>query len=271
MAVTKDVIAGVRLGRATGLKRVKRAVQLVVDQVLNNEISMVGLTTIRDYDEYTFTHSVNVCIFSVALGKKLGFSKVQLYDLGMAALLHDVGKAQSPGRDPEQGRQAGRAGVEGHPAHPWFGALTLFGMRGYEEIPYRSILVAHEHHMKIGSHRLSQGRPAPDPGHFLADRLGGRRVRCGHHPAGVPDRADRAGPGAPGDVGEPQAGLRPGAGQGADQSDRRLPGGHLRHPGYASRWPSWRRQIRTASSSTARWCGIAVDADGGPVPLPGIR
>ena len=71
----------------------KRAVQLVVDQVLNNEMSMVGMTTVRDYDEYTFTHSVNVCIFSVALGRKLGFSKVQLYDLGMTALLHDVGKA----------------------------------------------------------------------------------------------------------------------------------------------------------------------------------
>ena len=52
--------------------------------------ALVGLTTIRDYDEYTFTHSVNVCIFSVALGKKLGFSKLQLYDLGMTALLHDV-------------------------------------------------------------------------------------------------------------------------------------------------------------------------------------
>jgi len=148
VAVTKDVIAGVRLGRATGLKRVKRAVQMVVDQVLNNEISMVGLTTIRDYDEYTFTHSVNVCIFSVALGKKLGLSKPQLCDLGMAALLHDVGKARIP---PEVLNKAGK--LDEHEwkviqSHPWYGALTLFSMRGYEEIPYRSILVAHEHHMK---------------------------------------------------------------------------------------------------------------------------
>jgi HD-GYP domain-containing protein (c-di-GMP phosphodiesterase class II) len=148
VAVTKDVIGGVRLGRATGLKRVKRAVQMVVDQVLNNEISMVGLTTIRDYDEYTFTHSVNVCIFSVALGKKLGFSKVQLCDLGMAALLHDVGKARVP---TEVLNKAGK--LDEHEwkiiqSHPWLGALTLFSMRGYEEIPYRSVLVAHEHHMK---------------------------------------------------------------------------------------------------------------------------
>jgi HD-GYP domain-containing protein (c-di-GMP phosphodiesterase class II) len=149
VAVTRDVIAGVRLGRGPRLKRVKRAVQLVVDQVLNNEMSMVGMTTVRDYDEYTFTHSVNVCIFSVALGKKLGFSKVQLYDLGMTALLHDVGKARVPAEILNK-----TGGLEDREwkfiqQHPWLGALTLFGMRGYEEIPYRSILVAHEHHMKM--------------------------------------------------------------------------------------------------------------------------
>ena len=149
VAVTRDVIAGVRLGRGPRLKRVKRAVQLVVDQVLNNEMSMVGMTTVRDYDEYTFTHSVNVCIFSVALGKKLGFSKVQLYDLGMTALLHDVGKARVPA---EILNKVG--GLEDREwkfiqQHPWMGALTLFGMRAYEEIPYRAILVAHEHHMKM--------------------------------------------------------------------------------------------------------------------------
>jgi HD-GYP domain-containing protein (c-di-GMP phosphodiesterase class II) len=148
VAVTKDVITGARLGRATSVKRVKRAVQLIVDQVLNNETSLLGLTTIRDYDEYTFTHSVNVCIFSVALGKKLGFTRVQLYDLGMTALLHDVGKARVPveilnkttGLDEREWRI-----MQGH---PWLGALTLFGMRSYDELPYKSILVAHEHHMK---------------------------------------------------------------------------------------------------------------------------
>ena len=148
VAVTKEVITGIRLGRATSVKRVKRAVQMIVDQVLNNETSLVGLTTIRDYDEYTFTHSVNVCIFAVALGKKLGFSKLQLYDLGMTALLHDVGKARVPIDilNKTTGLDDGEWKVM--QGHPWQGALTLFGLRGYDEIPYRSILVAYEHHMK---------------------------------------------------------------------------------------------------------------------------
>src|SRR5437899_10859756 len=84
------------MGRTANVKKVKRAVQAIVDQVLNNECSLVGLTTLREYVEYTFTHSVNVCIFSVALGRKLGPSKLQLYDLGMTALLHDVGKSRMP-------------------------------------------------------------------------------------------------------------------------------------------------------------------------------
>ncbi|MGH7519451.1 MAG: HD-GYP domain-containing protein [Gemmatimonadales bacterium] len=148
VAVTKEVITGIRLGRATSVKRVKRAVQMIVDQVLNNETSLMGLTTLRDYDEYTFTHSVNVCIFAVALGKKLGFTKLQLYDLGMTALLHDVGKARIP--IDILNKTTGLDDVEWRvvQAHPWLGALTLFGLRGYDEIPYRSILVAYEHHMK---------------------------------------------------------------------------------------------------------------------------
>ncbi|HSB53977.1 MAG TPA: HD domain-containing protein, partial [Gemmatimonadales bacterium] len=96
VAVTKDLINSVRLGRTTSVAKVKRAVQAIVDQVLNNETSLIGLTTIRDYDEYTFTHSVNVCILAVAIGKKLALTRLQLYDLGLAALLHDVGKARIP-------------------------------------------------------------------------------------------------------------------------------------------------------------------------------
>ena len=148
VAVTKEVVNSVRLGRTTNLKKVKRAVQMIVDQVLTNETSIIGLTTLRDYDEYTFTHSVNVCIFAVALGRKMGLGKLHLYDLGLTALLHDVGKARVPievlnkvdGLTDDEWRML--------QTHTWRGALTLFGLRAYDEIPYRSILVAHEHHMK---------------------------------------------------------------------------------------------------------------------------
>jgi len=148
VAVTKEVINSIRMGRTANVKKVKRAVQAIVDQVLNNESSLVGLTTLRDYDEYTFTHSVNVCIFSVALGRKLGLTKLQLYDLGMAALFHDVGKSRVPLE--VLNKEGGLTDDEWRimQAHPWLGVLTLFGLRGYGEIPYRGMISAYEHHMK---------------------------------------------------------------------------------------------------------------------------
>jgi HD-GYP domain-containing protein (c-di-GMP phosphodiesterase class II) len=149
VAVTKEVINSVRMGRSASVKKVKRAVQAIVDQVLSDETSLVGLTSLRDYDDYTFTHSVNVCIFSVALGRKIGLSKLQLYDLGMAALFHDVGKSRVPLEVLNKNGSLTEEEWRIMQAHPWLGVLTLFGLRGYGEIPYRSMIGAYEHHMKV--------------------------------------------------------------------------------------------------------------------------
>jgi HD-GYP domain-containing protein (c-di-GMP phosphodiesterase class II) len=149
VAATKELMTSVRMGRSANVKKIKRIVQGIVDQILNEETSLVGLTTIRDYDEYTFTHSVNVCIFSVALGKRLGFSKVQLYDLGMAALFHDIGKSRVPAEIINKPGSLSDDEWRLIAAHPWLGALALFQLRGQQELPYRSMVVAHEHHMKL--------------------------------------------------------------------------------------------------------------------------
>lgn len=146
--VAREVLTDARMGRAVNLRRVKRAVQSIVDQVLNNETTMIGMTALRDHDEYTFTHSVNVCIFSVVLGQKLGLEKVQLYELGLGALFHDVGKQRIDadivnkpgGLDEYEWSQMQR--------HPVEGLLMLFSMKGLTEIPYRAMLMAYEHHMK---------------------------------------------------------------------------------------------------------------------------
>ncbi len=149
VAVARETMSALRMGKGVSIRPVKRAVQSIVDQVLTNETSIFGLTTLRDYDEYTFTHSVNVCIFSVALGKKLGFHKHQLYELGLGALLHDVGKARMPW---ELINKSGPLTAEEFAVmqeHPTEGLLSLFAMRGLAELPLRAMLVAYEHHMKI--------------------------------------------------------------------------------------------------------------------------
>jgi HD-GYP domain-containing protein (c-di-GMP phosphodiesterase class II) len=149
VAVAREVMGGARIGRGVSVRRVKRAVQSMVDHILNHESSIVGMTVLRDYDEYTFAHSVNVCIFSVALGKKLGLSKTDLYELGLGALLHDIGKVRMPvdvinktsGLNDEEWALLRE--------HPTEGLLTLFEMRDLSYLPLRAMLIAYEHHMKV--------------------------------------------------------------------------------------------------------------------------
>lgn len=148
VVTTKEVINSVRMGQSPNVKKIKRVVQGIVDQILNDETSLVGLTTIRDYDDYTFTHCVNVSIFSIALGRRLGLTRLQLYDLGFTALFHDIGKSRVPidviqkpdSLEEEEWRLV--------MSHPWLGVLALFQVRDHQEFPYRSMLVAYQHHMK---------------------------------------------------------------------------------------------------------------------------
>ena len=160
--VARDVLTGMRLGKAVNARKVKRAVQGIVDQVLDNESSMVTMTTLRGFDEYTFTHSVNVSIFSVVIGQRLGLTKLQLYELGLGALLHDIGKMRVDTEiinkigkmrvDTEIINKAGGLTEDEWTAlkdHPTEGLLLLFQMRGLSEVPYRQMLMAYEHHMKV--------------------------------------------------------------------------------------------------------------------------
>jgi HD-GYP domain-containing protein (c-di-GMP phosphodiesterase class II) len=149
VAITNELAESARMGRSASVKKVKRAVQGIVDQVLNNEITLIGLTTIRDYDNYTFTHSVNVSIFAVSMGKRLGLNKMQLFDLGMGAFLHDVGKAKVPLEVLNKAGKLTDAEWQAMQLHPTLGATTLFSFRGYGDIPYRSMIAAYEHHMGV--------------------------------------------------------------------------------------------------------------------------
>jgi HD-GYP domain-containing protein (c-di-GMP phosphodiesterase class II) len=161
--VAEDVMSDMRLGKAVNVRKVKRAVQGIVDQVLSNESSMVTMTTLRDFDEYTFTHSVNVSIFSVIIGQRLGLERAHLYELGLGALFHDVGKQRleaevinKPGSltDDEWAQLK---------EHPTEGLLVLFGMHGFADVPYRQMLMAYEHHMKIDLTGYPQNKREREP------------------------------------------------------------------------------------------------------------
>lgn len=148
VAISRKLFDGTRMGRSANVKQLKQAVQGIVDGVLHDEASLRGLSALKDYDDYAFTHAVNVCIFCVAIGRRLGLTKSQLYDLGLAALVHDVGMSRIPREILAKGRELTDEERDVMRAHTWLGALSVFELRDYGEIPLQSMIVSYEHHLK---------------------------------------------------------------------------------------------------------------------------
>jgi putative nucleotidyltransferase with HDIG domain len=148
LGTRKIVLRSMQTGRPD-LRHAKRLVQPLVDSVMRHEYSIVGLTALKDHDEYTYAHCVNVSILSVSMGQVLGLSRQALADLGVAALLHDIGKTSIP------------ADVLRKPAalsadewvlmrrHPLEGVKMLARMPGLSSLTLDSMRVCLEHHMNF--------------------------------------------------------------------------------------------------------------------------
>jgi HD-GYP domain-containing protein (c-di-GMP phosphodiesterase class II) len=146
VAVTRQVMNNVKLGKASDVRRAKRAVQAMVDLILEEEFSLLGMTTLKDYDAYTFYHSVNVSIIAITLGKRLGLSRKQLSELGVAALFHDIGKVMVPREVLNKEGQFEKNEWDIMKMHPDGGVRMLLKLRGFNEIGIRAMIAAFEHH-----------------------------------------------------------------------------------------------------------------------------
>jgi HD-GYP domain-containing protein (c-di-GMP phosphodiesterase class II) len=147
--VVRQIMNSASRFEAVKLRRAKRVVQAIVDSILNDESFMFSLTTIKNHDEYTFNHCVNVCIYSIAMGQRLGFSKAKLGQLGMAALFHDVGKVEIPWDILNKPAGLNQNEWELVQAHTLHGARLLARLCRLDERSLRAIIVAYEHHVNF--------------------------------------------------------------------------------------------------------------------------
>lgn len=74
------------------LEMISKVISDIVDEILYNRKLMVNVVDLRTFDDYTFSHSVNVAVLSVVMGTVLGLSRPRLNELAMGALIHDIGK-----------------------------------------------------------------------------------------------------------------------------------------------------------------------------------
>jgi HD-GYP domain-containing protein (c-di-GMP phosphodiesterase class II) len=141
----REFAARAEHGKIPPVDKARDAVRSVVDNVLQNKGAMLELSGLKDYDEYTFFHSVNVTILSIALGSLVSSNRRFLNSLGVGALMHDVGKMtvelevlNKPGSLSAEEWELMRM-------HPVYGAEVAASMRGLDRA---SIVVILEHHMR---------------------------------------------------------------------------------------------------------------------------
>lgn len=93
----KRAMEDVRLGKnIANVEGIKEVVNDMIENLLRKESTLLGLSSIKSYDEYTFYHSVNVGILSLGLGMHLSLPRDRLEGLGVGGLLHDIGKISIP-------------------------------------------------------------------------------------------------------------------------------------------------------------------------------
>jgi HD-GYP domain-containing protein (c-di-GMP phosphodiesterase class II) len=94
ITVVSALFGDIESGRIPSTKALRGVVDRVADLTIREPSTLLGLAMIKDYDNYTFFHSVNVGIIAMALGAVVDMGKEELRELGMAGFLHDVGKTR---------------------------------------------------------------------------------------------------------------------------------------------------------------------------------
>jgi HD-GYP domain-containing protein (c-di-GMP phosphodiesterase class II) len=92
----KSFIEEIRFGQSLDIQLAKAAVAGCVTNLTNNPEAMMFLTRMRVKDENLNQHAFNVCIYSIVLGRLLGYDSIQLEQVGTCGLLHDMGKVNIP-------------------------------------------------------------------------------------------------------------------------------------------------------------------------------
>jgi HD-GYP domain-containing protein (c-di-GMP phosphodiesterase class II) len=128
------------------MKKIARTVQALVDICVEDDHTFIGAAAVKSGEAYAPHHAANVAILSISLGEKIGLSKVELFDLGMAAVFYDVGLRGYPQQivdKPEPLDEHERGMVTQHPIKS---VEFLLDDRKLSKGALARIVVAFEHH-----------------------------------------------------------------------------------------------------------------------------
>ena len=165
LGVARETFEAARLGKIPSLPQVKRTVEALMDGIFKNKYAYLALTMIKSYDEYLFTHSVNVGILAIALGESLGLDKETLRELGLGAMLHDLGKVKWPDSVHKKPRDLSEDEWRIVKRHPLDGVRMVEKMGEVSPASTAAIREHHLRHDRTGYPDLEEGK---EPGFLSA-------------------------------------------------------------------------------------------------------
>jgi len=146
--LVKEIFESVKNQKLVNIRKAKHLMQNAVNAIMQDESALLGLANIKNYDEYTFNHSVNVAIYAIALGQRIGLPKKHLCHLGMAGLLHDIGKTKISTQILNKQEKLTPEEWGMIRFHPVIGAEIVMRVKEWGELCTRLIDAAFEHHLK---------------------------------------------------------------------------------------------------------------------------
>ncbi len=141
-------------GIRRNLSTLKKLSNSMVDEILHNRDTMVNLVDLRAFDDYTYSHSLNVAVLSIILGIELKLSRYMLYELAIGSLIHDFGKMLVDKKVLNKNGKLTTDEFELVKKHSEFGYNYV---RDYSDITYSSKIVTLYHHEKYGGGGYPEG------------------------------------------------------------------------------------------------------------------
>jgi len=148
-ASLEDVAQKIKGGKEhVGVRATVRVVQDTVTNLIEDDEVYSAISTLRVFDDYTYTHSVNVAMLSMCLGRRINLSRRNLVNLGMAALFHDLGKIEIPNAVLHKKEKLDDRELKMIQAHSLNSSRLMFKLKASHDSKARLLVPMFEHHLK---------------------------------------------------------------------------------------------------------------------------
>lgn len=162
-SVVKGYLKNLRLGQDFDVNGAKQAVKECVNSVIANRDAILWLTLLKNVDEYTAEHSLNVGLLSIVLGRAEGLAPSDLETVGLCGILHDMGKSEIP---------LDILNKEGAFSDREFEIMKSHTTKGYRilskkaDVTQAAAEVAYSHHERLNGRGYPRGLAADDISYF---------------------------------------------------------------------------------------------------------